>query len=69
MRTYLRPDATAIRRRRIFLGFTQRDLAEKAGLSHGYIAMLEKGERDRCTLGALGQIADALGVGVEELSV
>jgi XRE family transcriptional regulator of biofilm formation len=48
-------------------GLTQRDLAEKAGTTGAYIAMLETGVKKNPSLDLLKQIAKALKVKVGEL--
>ena len=56
----------AIRRLREARGMNQRELAKKARVTAGYIALLELGQR-RPSLGVLGRLAKALGVPVTEL--
>ena len=46
---------------------TQRDLAEKARVTPGYIAQLEMGIRKNPSLAVLIRLAKALGVPVTEL--
>jgi transcriptional regulator with XRE-family HTH domain len=48
-------------------GLTQRDLAEKAAVTPGYVAQLELGVRKNPSLAVLQRIAKALGVTVAEL--
>ena len=48
-------------------GMTQRDLAKKARVTHGYIAQLETGLKKNPSLPALRRLAKALGVPVTEL--
>ena len=47
-------------------GFTQEELAEKAGLSTTFIGLLETGKR-RASLMSLRRIASALGVKVKDI--
>ncbi|ADE14297.1 helix-turn-helix domain protein [Nitrosococcus halophilus Nc 4] len=51
---------------RTYRGLTQHDLAEQAGLSQSYLAMMEKGEREG-TVKALKRIAKALNVDIDDL--
>ncbi len=53
--------AAAIRRRRITLGLSQEELADRAGLHRTYISMVERGVRN-ITVVVLDRIARALGV-------
>lgn len=53
----------ALRARR---GWTQKKLAEAAGISHGYLARLETARQDP-TLGTLEKLAKALKVTVADL--
>ncbi len=48
-------------------GMTQRDLAEKAEVTAGYIAQLEGGTKKNPSLAVLQRLAKALGVPVTEL--
>jgi len=48
-------------------GLTMQELADKAGVSDAYIAMLETGKRKNPSLAALRRIAKALGVSIEQL--
>jgi transcriptional regulator with XRE-family HTH domain len=48
-------------------GMTQRDLAETAGVTPGYIAQLEMGARKNPSLEVLRRLAKALGVPVTEM--
>jgi transcriptional regulator with XRE-family HTH domain len=56
----------AIRARRLKLGMTQEQLAEKSGLHWTYISGIERGIRN-VSIGNLAHIADALGVRVRDL--
>ncbi|MBO4783737.1 MAG: helix-turn-helix transcriptional regulator [Lachnospiraceae bacterium] len=47
--------------------WSQGELAEKAGISRGNIARLEKGEDVATTTGTLKKISDALGVPMDSL--
>jgi transcriptional regulator with XRE-family HTH domain len=48
-------------------GMTQRDLAERAEVTPGYIAQLEMGQKQNPSLAVLRRLARALGVPVAEL--
>lgn len=67
------PLGAFIRERRIQLDLSQRELAERAGISHSYIANLERGfdystgRRNRPTVEKLEQIARGLGVPADQL--
>lgn len=52
-----------VRRRRTELGLTYREVAERTGLSMGFIAHVEKGDKG-VTVDSLLAIAEALGVHV-----
>ena len=56
-----------IQRLRESKGMTQRDLAEKARVTAGYIAQLEMGTKKNPSLEVLQRLAKALGVPVTEL--
>lgn len=51
---------------RIYRGLNQHNLAEQAGLSQSYLAMMEKGEREG-TVKALKQFAKVLRVDIDDL--
>ena len=55
-----------IRRRRIALGLTQKDLADRVGITYQQLHKYEKGA-NRMAIGRLVAIADALGTKVERL--
>jgi transcriptional regulator with XRE-family HTH domain len=55
-----------IRLERERLGYTQEQLAEKAGFHRTYVGMVERGEQN-ITLESCTRFADALGVGFYEL--
>ena len=57
---------TRIKSLRAKRGLTQKELAERAGISHGYLARLETG-RHEPTLTMLGKLAKALRVKTAEL--
>lgn len=57
-----------VRRRRILLGFTLREVATKSKLSKGFVSQIETG-RARPSVSSLQRIARALGVSVEALLV
>lgn len=48
-------------------GMSQRDLAERVGVTDAYIAMLETGKRTNPSLAILKRLAKALGVPVRAL--
>lgn len=58
--------AKSVRSRRIELGFSQEELAERAGLHRTYVGAIERGERN-LTIGSLERIANALGWEVIDL--
>lgn len=53
--------ATNVRRRRLELGFSQEELAERAGVHRTYVGMLERGEKN-VTIYNIERIAGALEV-------
>lgn len=55
-----------IKNRRLRLGWTQEELAEKAALHNTYIGQLERGEKN-ATLESIEKVATGLGVTFEEL--
>uniref|UniRef100_A4SDR5 Putative transcriptional regulator, XRE family n=1 Tax=Chlorobium phaeovibrioides (strain DSM 265 / 1930) TaxID=290318 RepID=A4SDR5_CHLPM len=55
-----------IRHERVRQGFSQEDLAEKAGLHRTYIGMVERGERN-ITLLNYAKIVDALNLAMHDL--
>lgn len=48
-------------------GWSQRDLAQRVGVTDAYVAMLETGKRKNPSLTILKRLAKALGVPVTEL--
>ena len=48
-------------------GMSQEELSVKSGISRTIISVLESGTRTNTSAGTLLKIADALGVGVEEI--
>lgn len=48
-------------------GWTQRELAQKAGVSQPTIAYLESGRRSSVSLESARRIADALGISIDRL--
>jgi transcriptional regulator with XRE-family HTH domain len=55
-----------LRRYREQRGWTRAEMAQKAGMSHQYIAALESGARRQPSLGVLNALADALELGPPE---
>jgi transcriptional regulator with XRE-family HTH domain len=56
----------AVRRRRVQLGLSQEQFAEKVGLHRTYIGSIERGERN-VSLANLVRVAGALGLRTSEL--
>ena len=56
-----------IKRYRMAAGMHAADLAEKVGMSRGYLSNLESGKQDTPSAKLLGKIAAALGVSVQDL--
>ncbi len=56
----------AVHARRYHLGYSQEELAERAGLHRSYIGVVERGEKN-VTLYVATQIAKALGISICEL--
>jgi transcriptional regulator with XRE-family HTH domain len=56
----------AVKRRRLSLGLTQEDLAEKSGLHRTYISSLENGQRN-IALSNIIRLAKALDISPHEL--
>ena len=59
--------ATVIKKLREAQNLTQLELAKKAGVTQGYVALLEGGDRKNPSLPTLRKIAKALGVNVAAL--
>ena len=57
-----------IRRRRDYLGWTQRELSRRAKVTSSTIVRLEQGDRLHVTLEVAGRIARALGVSLDYLN-
>jgi transcriptional regulator with XRE-family HTH domain len=57
-----------VRRRRVEMGLTQQDLADRAGLSLNHVNMIEHGERQAVRPKTLRGLADALACTMDELS-
>ena len=55
-----------LRARREDAGYSQEELAERAGLHRTYVSLIERGQRN-ATLGVLEQLARALDVRMAEL--
>ncbi len=53
--------AQNVRQKRVALGLSQEELAEKAGVHRTYVGMLERSEKN-VTIYNIERIADALGV-------
>ncbi|WP_084312575.1 helix-turn-helix domain-containing protein [Pseudomonas jinjuensis] len=53
--------AANVKRRRLELGFSQEELAERAGVHRTYVGMLERCEKN-ATLQSVERLAGALGV-------
>jgi DNA-binding XRE family transcriptional regulator len=58
---------SAVRAYREFRGLSGKELAEKAGISPGYLSQIETGQRDG-TFGTMKKIAAALGVTLDDLA-
>lgn len=57
-----------IKKNREFLGLTQQQLADKAGITMNYVAKIESKKMQRgFTIVILGRIADALEIDIREL--
>lgn len=57
-----------IKKHREAAGFTQQQLADKAGITMNYLAKIESKKMQRgCTIVIVGRIADALGLDIREL--
>ena len=56
-----------IREARMKAGMTQKDLAEKSGVSRSIINALETGKRDTTTTDTLTKLASAMGVKVSDI--
>ena len=57
----------SIKARRKELRLTQKQVAEKAGTSQGYVADIEKGKIDNLSLNKIGKIAEALNMNLARL--
>lgn len=57
-----------IRKRRTDINISQKELAEKTGLSNDYISKLELGKKDNPSLEVMQKIATALYCSVDELT-
>lgn len=55
-----------LKRIRTKKGITQADIARSLGVSRGFVSNLENGKTNP-TLATISKIADAIGVGIEEL--
>lgn len=56
-----------IKKRRILLGFTQEELAEKAGKGQDYISRIESGTLYNLYMESIRDIADALGCSIKDI--
>ena len=61
------PLATAVRSRRLTLGLSQEELAEKCGFDRTYISMIERAKRNPSFLNLL-KLADGLETSVSRLT-
>jgi transcriptional regulator with XRE-family HTH domain len=68
MRYEVLPIGDRLRRLRTERGLTQEQLAERAGVSVDIVKKLEQGKRDSARLTTLAALADALDVGLAELT-
>lgn len=59
--------ASALRAWRLYRGLTLDVLAERIGVSKGYLSQIEKGRKPG-TLGVFCRLADALGVPIDDLA-
>lgn len=59
-------DRTQLKRLREFAGFSIRQLARQAGISHSHLAYIERGQKG-ASEGVTKKLADALNVHMEEL--
>lgn len=50
------------------LGFTQDELAEKAGISRNYVSLIERGEASNLSVNVLNSLATALGTTPAQLT-
>lgn len=57
--------ADAVYHHRTRLGFSQRELAERAGISRHTVVNIEAGQSDGVRLGTLAKVFDALGLQVD----
>jgi transcriptional regulator with XRE-family HTH domain len=60
--------ATNVRRRRLELGLSQEQLAEKAGVHRTYVGMLERGEKN-VTIYNIWRLAGALQIEAADLLI
>lgn len=58
-------DGAGVRHRRKLLGLRVQELAERCGISVGYVSHIERGERRSVSPPVFGRICDALGLAVE----
>lgn len=56
-----------IKLKRISMGLTQKELANKVGISHVTLSRIEKGSYENITLRTMLKLADALDTTVQEL--
>lgn len=57
----------SIKARRKELRLTQKQVAQKAGTSQGYVADIEKGKIDNLSVNKIGEIAEALNMNLARL--
>lgn len=55
-----------VREKRLALGLSQEELAERAGVHRTYVGMIERGEKN-ITLLNIEKLADALHIRIDEL--
>lgn len=63
----MRLDARHLRLLREQRGYRQKDLAQAASISRGYLSMLESGERRSVSPAVAARLAGVLGVAIVEL--